>query len=322
MAKNNFDRQIAINFSSQQQKQFGEATGIGISEVVLKQFDLVALGLAAQAAGISSIPMSEKNTTIRQMLEYEQDLENAPTFFVKLDLTPEQKSQIEQLINKPISSIILAPDELTIKFYQDWTIVGGPFSISKSLVIVPGGVDYQAHESEVTIILPPREACGNVFGTGTHPATQLTLMCLEKYIKSGDNVLDLGTGSGILAIAAARLGAQKVLAIDIDPAAVATAKETVRLNQLTHAIEVAQGSMEVVEKQSYYDVVIANILPNYFVSHSPALVSALRSSGILIVSGIVNSRVKDITDILCSEGLILEEQSNLDNWCRLVFRNR
>ena len=323
--KNSFDREITINLCSQQQEQLSRESGIICSEFVLKQVQLVVLSLAAEAAGISSIPLSKKDSTISQMLEYERDrerdLENASTFFVKLNLTLEQKSQIEKFINKPVTSLLVAPDEWSISFEEDWTTLGNVFSLGKSIVIIPEGTDYQENESEHIVLLPSEKTSGNVFGIGTHPTTQMLVMFLEKYIKSEDYVLDIGTGSGILALVAARLGAQKVLGIDIDPAAVATAKETANLNQLNHVIEVIQGSMEVIEHKSYYDVVIANIFPSYFVAHSSALVSTLKPSGMLIVSGIVKFRVKEIIRLLSAEGLILEEQTHLNGWCGLVFSN-
>ena len=157
-----------------------------------------------------------------------------------------------------------------------------------------------------------------LFRTGRHPATQLSLILLEEYVESGDRVLDLGTGSGILAVAAAKLGASEVLALDTDAAAVAIAQETVSLNGLADVVEVAQGSIE--SAAPPYDVVAANIFPNVLIELAPELATTIRDGGVLITSGSVVTRAKGAANALCAAGFSLEERRPQDNWVGMVFR--
>jgi ribosomal protein L11 methyltransferase len=113
------------------------------------------------------------------------------------------------------------------------------------MVVKPAGKPYETSDADRIIELPAGDGSGQgVFGTGRHPTTRLSLILLEGYVESGDRVLDLGTGSGILA--AARLGAGEVLALDVEAAAVAVARETVSLNGLAGAVEVRRGGIECV----------------------------------------------------------------------------
>jgi ribosomal protein L11 methyltransferase len=157
----------------------------------------------------------------------------------------------------------------------------------------------------------------NVFGTGGHRATRLALELLESHIRAGDRVLDVGTGSGILAAAAARLGGSEVLAVDTDPGAVATAQLVVETNRLEDVVQVKLGSLESVER--LYDVVVANIFAHEIISMAPALAQVVRPLGTLIVSGIVSARAGDVIKKICAVGFTLEEERSLDVWHAVVF---
>jgi ribosomal protein L11 methyltransferase len=128
----------------------------------------------------------------------------------------------------------------------------------------------------------------------------------------------LGTGSGILAVAAAKLGASQVLALDIEATAVAIAQETVSLNGLANVVEVAQGSIELADPP--YEVVAANIFPNVLIDLAPELAAAMRQAGVLITSGSVVTRAKETANAVCAAGFSLEKQRPQDNWVGMVFR--
>jgi ribosomal protein L11 methyltransferase len=141
---------------------------------------------------------------------------------------------------------------------------------------------------------------------------------LEEHVRPGDRVLDLGTGSGILAVAAARLGAGEVLALDTDADAVAVARETVSLNGLAGAVEVGRGGIG--SAAPPYEVVAANIFPNVLIELAADLAAAVRRGGVLVASGSVVARAEEVADAVCAAGLVLEERRSQGNWVGMVFR--
>lgn len=172
--------------------------------------------------------------------------------------------------------------------------------IGKRLVIKPSWEDYQADANEVIVTLDP----GMAFGTGTHGTTRL---CLETLAALYDGeaiprrVLDVGTGSGILAIAAAALGADHVLACDIDPVACDTARENIAANDQVEAIEVTGALLEDLDGQ--FDVVLANILAEENIRLAQPLLDRLSPGGTLILSGILEEKVAMVTDAFAALGL-------------------
>jgi len=155
------------------------------------------------------------------------------------------------------------------------------------------------------------------FGTGLHPTTRLCLEALERYIRPGMRVLDVGTGSGILALAAARLGAASVLALDISSVAVEAAQANVRANGLEERITVRLGSLEE-SSNARYDLVVANIIARVIADLAPALVGALAPGGLLIASGIIEERLPLAENALRAAGLAEIEQARDGDWVMLV----
>ena len=143
-------------------------------------------------------------------------------------------------------------------------------------------------------------------------------MLMEKWLRGGERVLDLGTGSGILAVCAARLGAKQVTALDIEEDAVAVARETVKLNGVSNVVTVARGSLEM--GQDKYDVVVANIFAGVIISLAESLTSVVRSSGLLLTSGIISARSPDVARAVCDAGFELVDQLEQGGWRAFVFR--
>lgn len=157
------------------------------------------------------------------------------------------------------------------------------------------------------------------FGTGLHPTTQMCLVALEELVRPGMDVLDLGCGSGILAIAAARLGAGRVLAVDNDPIAVKTAQENVVVNGVEETVCVLHGSLA--EAEGGYDLVVANILAAVIVEMArEGLAERVRSGGTLIASGILDGQESAVIAALEREGLALAEQRRIEDWVCLLAR--
>lgn len=184
------------------------------------------------------------------------------------EVIAEVRARIEELKSyeiDPGDAVITVRDVSEDDWANNWKQYFKPLRVSEKLTIKPTWEDYTPEPGEEIIELDP----GMAFGTGTHPTTSLCLRTLESIVQDGDEVIDVGTGSGILAIGACRLGASKVLALDLDPVAVSSATENTRLNRLENQIQVVEsdllsvlkgeGSAEVKVKLPVR-VVVANIL--------------------------------------------------------------
>lgn len=192
-----------------------------------------------------------------------------------------------------------------------WKKYYKPLKVTERLTVQPIWEDYERNDDEELIIrLDP----GMAFGTGTHPTTILSLKLLEKYLSPGDEVIDVGCGSGILSIASALLGASNVLALDLDPVAVKSSQENIAINDLQEKIEVRQGDLlKGVTKKA--EIVVSNILAEIIVQFTSDLPKVLKDSGLFIASGIIEERKDlvlqslkenrlEIIDIICQEGWV------------------
>lgn len=204
-----------------------------------------------------------------------------------------------------------------------WKQYFKPLRISDRLTIKPTWEDYTAREDELIIELDP----GMAFGTGTHATTALCLQTLEKVVKPGDEVIDVGTGSGVLSIAAAKLGAKHVLAIDLDPVAVSASHENVRVNALESHISVRQGDLlqalrtnERVGVQPPVDVVVANILAEILLLFMDDVHQALKPGGTYIASGIIKSKQADVEQGLAQAGFTVTARFHDQDWVALVAK--
>lgn len=164
---------------------------------------------------------------------------------------------------------------------------------------------------------------GRVFGSGTHPTTRLCVHMLERYLEPHMRVLDLGTGSGILALAAARLGAQEVIGLDIDPHAIPIAARNARNNHLEHCVEFAVGDAGWVCRQGIeaFDLVVSNILVEvHLQSLEKGLLEAVRAGGILILSGMNCAGAGEIASRLAGSRCDLIDQARSGNWWALAAK--
>lgn len=184
---------------------------------------------------------------------------------------------------------------------------------SRPIIVRPPQIAYEAKPGEVVIDLVP----GLAFGTGQHQSTRLCLGLLAERISGGDRVLDVGTGSGILAVAAARLGAATVLATDIDPLAVDAARQIVRQNRMTEIVDVRKGSIPAGDR---FDLITANLTADILQHLAADLAAALRSRGTLIASGLIDARVNDVGGAFESVGLRVEVVEAEDEWRGMVLR--
>ena len=184
--------------------------------------------------------------------------------------------------------------------------------IGKRTVIRPPWREYDEQPGDVILNLDP----GMAFGTGLHPSTQLCLIALEERMQPGMRVLDVGVGSGVLTIAAARLGAASIDAVDVESVAVRVTQENIARNDLATPITVEVGSVEATARfAARYELVVANIIARIIVELAPALVGACVPGGRLITSGIIAERAEEVETALAAAGLVAIERHVMGDWC-------
>ena len=207
------------------------------------------------------------------------------------------------------------PDALSIRPLEskNWNAVwedtlspvrAGPF------LVCPTAVDPSSLQDDATVLRIDPEMS---FGTGHHATTRLALRLLADALAPGDRVLDVGTGTGVLAIAACRIGADAALGVDTNPNAVRNARENVRRNKETDFVTVQEGSVDVASG-TQYDLVAANITRRVLLELMPALVARLAPGASLLLSGLLRPQRDDIRDAAASHGLALDAEAAEEGW--------
>jgi ribosomal protein L11 methyltransferase len=206
-------------------------------------------------------------------------------------------------------TVLDIPDEHWLERYQAGL---RPFPLASRFVVCPSG-EGPLEGDRIPIRLVP----GRAFGTGEHPTTRLCAESLERFVQSGDRWVDLGCGSGILAIVARFCGAAEVLAVDVDPDAIEVAREVLRTHRADDRIVLRRGGVE--QLPGGRDGIVANILAPFFLEHAATLARSLRPGGTLIASGIDAESVDEVAAALEAEGLRTVERTALDDWRALAL---
>lgn len=205
------------------------------------------------------------------------------------------------------------------KMYEEdwantWKQYYKPSKVGEKIVVKPIWEEYEAKENELVVDLDP----GMAFGTGTHETTRMCIQALERYVKEESIVFDVGCGSGILAIAAAKLGAKLAVGVDLDPVAVESSIENVGYNNLSN-IEILHGNLvEVIDGKA--DIVVANILAEIICILTDDVKRVLKDGGIFITSGIIHDRVDMVCEKLEATGFEVIEKNRDGEWNCIVAK--
>ncbi len=190
-----------------------------------------------------------------------------------------------------------------------WKKYFKPFRAGKRLVIKPTWESYNPVPDDLVVEIDP----GMAFGSGTHETTGMCLSLLEEVIHGGEEIIDVGTGSGILAIGAALLGAGRVLAVDIDPDAVQVARENVSHNHVEQTVTVRQGNL-LDHVSDICDICVANIISDVIISFAAPLINHIRPGGLFICSGIVSLRADEVARSLEAAGFEILRKETRGEW--------
>lgn len=201
---------------------------------------------------------------------------------------------------------------------ESWKQYYKPIKTGEKLVIVPRWEKYDPADGEIVVLMDP----GMAFGTGTHETTRLCAMLLEQYVRPGDAMLDVGCGSGILAICAAKLGAADCFACDIDPVAVRIAGENAVLNQ-TFQVETGVSDLLAQAKKvpGGYNICCANIVADVIIRLAPDIGAFMAPDGMLIVSGIIAERAAETVSALEAAGWKLVDERRENGWFAGALRH-
>ena len=202
-------------------------------------------------------------------------------------------------------------EEIEEKDWQKWKEFFKPVKVSERIVVKPSWENYSGRLGELIVEIDP----GMAFGTGTHETTKLCITLLDRLVKGGETILDLGTGSGVLAIAASKLGAGFVLAVDNDKTAVKAALDNVIKNGLSGKIEVS--SVPIDELKGTFDIIVANILADDLIAMKNSIIKRLSKNGKIILSGILAAKAASV--IKSYPGFNEVKVSEDGEWCAIQF---
>lgn len=234
----------------------------------------------------------------------------------------ETVEQIKQLINNLLTyNINIGTGKVSISEVNEedwasgWKKYYKPVKVSNRILITPTWEEVEETNDQLIIELDP----GMAFGTGTHPTTVMCIQALEKVIKGNEEMIDVGCGTGVLSIAAAKLGAKHILALDLDEVAVKSAKLNTKINHVDDRVEVKQNNLlDHIDQQ--VDIVVANILAEVILRFTGDVARILKPKGIYITSGIIQNKSDLVKEALKREGLVIEETLQQEDWVAFIAK--
>jgi ribosomal protein L11 methyltransferase len=240
-------------------------------------------------------------------------------YYPASDDSPARRRRLEEIlwhlgqlypIPAPVFAVVQEED-----WANAWKQHYAPLRIGRHLFICPAWEIVEPRPDDVLVKMDP----GMAFGTGLHPTTRMCLEALEARVWQGMTVLDMGTGSGILAITAALLGAGPILAMDTDEVAVESARQNSALNGVSDLVTIRRGSLADLEPSQRWDLILANILAPVIIDMLGAgMASHLRPGGAMILAGIIEDQASEVEDALGAQGLAVLERPQIKDWVAFV----
>ncbi len=286
-------------------------------------YDLGVTGLAIEdPKDILAFQQSEKDWDFIDPSLIKQDYEEviikayfpeSEDLIDKIELIRDSiEKNIYDNFDKPLGQVTIS-EVYEKDWAESWKKYYKPTKIGNRIIIKPTWEQYQKEEGELVIELDP----GMAFGTGTHETTIMCIEILEKYVKEGHIVYDIGTGSGILSIVAAKLGAKQVIGVDLDELSINVSKENVKLNGVDNIVDIRIGNLlDVVEGKA--DIIVSNIIAEVIIELIESLDDYLKESGIFIASGIITEKVDMVTQALERNDYRVIEEKIMGDWVAVV----
>lgn len=284
---------------------------LGAAGVVIEDPELVNTYRNSGAWDYTDIPeaFNTEVVTVKAYLPMDEELDDKLRAF---------EQEVDALAGRDVDK---GSGDISFSEVQDedwetsWKKYFHPTKVGEIIVIKPSWEEYNESPDDIVIELDP----GMAFGTGTHPTTSMCVRLLEEIVTGGMEVFDVGTGSGVLAIAAAKLGAARVVASDFDLVSVKTAKDNVAINGASETVEVRQGDLlSHIAHQA--DVIVANIIADVIIRLLNDVPNKLKPGGALIAGGIIADRVADVTEAVISHGLFVDRVLEEGGWASMVIR--
>ena len=282
---------------------------LGASGVVIEDPELVNTYRRSGSWDYCDIPeeLETEVVTIKAYLPVDEFLDD------KLRLFEEQVNRLAEHNLDKGRGCINCREVMEEDWASSWKEFFHPVRVSEHIVIKPSWEEYVPADGDIIIELDP----GMAFGTGTHHTTAMCIRALEDVIRPGQVVFDVGTGSGVLAVAAAKLGANSVHAIDLDSVAVRVATENVTINNVAGAVKTTQGDL-LTGVTGKADVIVANIIADIIIKMLSDVKTRLVNKGIFIASGIISERLSDVTEALIDNGFIIDKVTEEGGWVAIV----
>ena len=295
---NYFELQISINPDMEDIVSDIFFTNFDCEGVVLEEETYKDLEMTSTTRGKLRVFLTSYPTNLNEILSTERELMKSRGF------------SDEELGSWEIALDEKENQDWSKKWKEKWTVT----HVTDKIAVVPSWLNYEPREGEITITLDP----GCAFGTGTHQTTQLCMKALGKYLKKGDAVADIGTGSGILSILAKKLGGSKVYGCDIDETVIDVCKQNAEINGITDITFELNSADKITEK---YDFVCANILHFVLAEIMGDLKNIMKPNALMSLSGILDEKKDMVLEAIERENLKIIDTISQDQWISYVVQN-
>ncbi|MBE7711207.1 MAG: 50S ribosomal protein L11 methyltransferase [Cyanobacteria bacterium SIG31] len=296
--KNYFELKISINPEIEEIVSDICFSNFACEGVVLAEEDWKDLEMTATTRGTLKVFLTELDSNPIEVLKTEREILKSRGF------TEEELGSWEIQLDEKENQ------DWSKKWKEKWTVT----HVTDRIAVVPSWLNYEPKENEITITLDP----GCAFGTGTHQTTQLCMKAIEKYLKKGDSIADIGTGSGILAICAKKFGASTAYGCDNDETVIDVCIENAEINKVEDIVFELNTADKLTEK---YDFVCANILHNVLAEIMGDLKNIMKPQAKMVLSGILDEKKPVVLDAIHKHGLKIIETIHQDQWVAFVVEN-